>query len=231
MKNYICINGNKTELTDEQVRTLGFPVGGYSIAELSEIVRSGKARECLSIHDTVNFGGYELEVIGIDHDKAVDDDTLPTITLMAKTLLPARRMHGGANERGWIDSELRAYLQNDFINQLPPELVEHIQAVNKLTHTYNGEPIMTVDTLFIPSESELFGSAIWAAREDGARYEAFATSSDRLRLDGDGDSDWYWTRSPRGGRSTYCAYVSGGGRATSAWAGNGTRAPLCFCFA
>ena len=143
----------------------------------------------------MTLAGYELEIIGFDRDKAYDNPDLHTITLMAKTLLPAQRMHSGACERGWIDTELRKHLNNTVLDSLPDELLSHILSVPKITHNYKGEAFETVDSLFIPSESELFGSAIYAECEDGKRYEAFATRKDRIRVDEDGDADWYWTRS------------------------------------
>ena len=146
--------------------------------------------------------------------------------------MPARRMHSGACERGWIDTELRKWLNNHFIDTLPDELLPHIRPTQKITHNSKGEAFKTIDSLFIPSESELFGSAIWSDYEDGPRYEAFATSNDRLRIDEDGDGCWYWSRSFVGGNSTNCAYVSYYGYASYHSASNTSiRAPLCFCFA
>lgn len=231
MKNYICINGKKAELTGEQLQRLGLTNCGCTISEICEIVKSGKAREHFSVHDTLTLGGYEMEIIGFDHDQAENGGH--TMTLMAKTLLPYRRMHSGACKRGWIDTELRKWLNSEFIKQLPEELVQHIAPVVKSTHSSSGEVYETVDRLFVPSESEYFGSAIWSDYEDGPRYEAFATSELRVRRDEDGDADWYWSRSfLSGGNSTYCASVNSGGGATSPSASNTTiRAPLCFCLA
>ena len=234
MRNYICINGNQTELTDAQVRELGFTPTksklAQTIEEMSDDLQSGELR--LGIHDTVNLAGYEFEIIGFDHDRSAEDSDLSTITLMAKTLLAPRRMHGGACEHGWIDTELRAYLNNEFIKTLPQELVAHIEPVRKTTHSYNGVAYETTDKLWIPSESELFGSAIYSDHEDGERYEAFDTSESRVRIDNDGNRDWYWTRSARGGNSSGFAYVSYGGYANDINAsGASIRAPLCFAFA
>lgn len=86
MKNYISINGNKTELTDEQVKQLGFSLP-KTLAQISEIVKSGKAREHFKLHDILNLCGYELEIIGFDHDRPYDNASCHTLTLMAKTLL------------------------------------------------------------------------------------------------------------------------------------------------
>ena len=231
MKNYICINGNKTELSDEQVRELGF-TADTSIGDLSEMVTSGKARSRAKIHDRVTLAGREFEIIGIDHDTDIDNMASPTITLMAKLLLPTRRMHSGKCERGWIDTELRAWLNDEIINSLPAELVSHIRRVVKTTHSHKGDVFETTDKLFIPSESEMFGSAIYSDFEDGARYEAFSTSEHRVRYDEDGYPCSYWTRSPYGGTSANCASVTISGHASVNPATvTGIRAPLCFCFA
>ena len=231
MNNYICINGKKAELTPEQLQKLGFTSTGHAIAEICEIVRSGKARQHFSIHDTITLGGYELEVIGFDHDQTEDGGH--TMTLMAKTLLPAHRMHSGACKRGWIDTEMRKWLNNDFIKTLPQGLAQNIAPVVKSTHSSSGDVYKTVDKLFIPSESEYFGSAIWSDYEDGPRYEVFATSELRVRRDEDGDADWFWSRSfMSGGNSTHCALVTGAGTASGASASDAAiRAPLCFCLA
>ena len=231
MKNYICINGNKTALTDEQIIELGFTSGTITVAELSNIVISGKAREHFKIRDVVTLFGIELEIIGFDHDKIAGDETRHTITLMAKVLCPERRWHSGSCERGWIDSEIRAWLNEEYIEHLPAELAAHIHSTEKLSHNYKGDAFTTTDKLFIPSESELFGSAIWSDYEDGPRYEAFTNCETRVRVDEAGDRNWYWTRSAHGGDSTSVAYVSSNGTAGSGGASNTTiRAPLCFLF-
>jgi len=228
MKNYACINGKKIELTDEQIKSLGF-ITGESIEELSKIVRSGKAREKLQIRDIVNLNGYAFEIIGFDHDKSENDPDLPTITLMSKSLLPARRMHPAGCENGWIDTELREWLNGELYDSLWDELKDRIQPVAKVTHNYKGDWFKTVDKLFIPSESEYFGSAIYSDYEDGPRYEAFSTSEHRVRYDEDGDGNWYWSRSSTS--STSVAFVSHGGPASSTGAAHSTiRVPLCFCF-
>ena len=159
MENYISINGNKSEITPEQLRQLGITVD-MSATSVADIVKRGKARDHFKIHDLLTLGGYEMEIIGFDHDRDADNRT--TITLMAKSLLPARRMHSGACKRGWIDTELRKWLNGELIKTLPDDLVSHICNVKKVTHSASGEVFETVDKLFLPSESELFGSAIWS---------------------------------------------------------------------
>ncbi len=239
MENYICLNGCKTELSAAQMRELGlmFPktINDYSIAEISAIVKRGAAREHFKVHDTIQVRDclkaqeYALEIIGFDHDVDNDNPSSPTITVMAKTLLDARRMHGGACARGWIDTELREWLNTEAIERLPDELTSYIRRTVRKTHSADGQVFETVDRLFIPSESEMFGSAIYSDYEDGARYEAFATSENRIRFDKAGDADWFWTRSAYGGNSTNCCLVLNNGLADCTIATYASiRAPLCF---
>ena len=232
MKNYICINGKKSPLTEQQMKKLGVTSAESPIKKLMEAVRNSNARELYKVHDIVEIGDMELEIIGFDHDKVSRDEALPTVTLMAKTLLPARRMHSGACERGWIDTELRKWLNHEYFYGLPAETQACIHRVTKYTHDYKGNMHETADLIFVPSESELFGSAIWSDYEDGPRYEAFATRNDRMRYDAEGESDWYWTRSAYGGNSTHFTYVSGNGIAGHYVASYAIfRVPLCFVVA
>jgi len=237
MESYISIKGNKTVLTDQQLQELGIYTGidfsGVDEAEreeierLSKIVRSGKAQRKLFANDIIKILGKEYKVIGFDHDKIIGNSERNTITLVRYVLLPPRSMSGS----NWRDSGLRKYLNEEYIKELPDALVEHIHPVRKITHTHDGEKIETEDRLFIPSESELFGSAIYSDYEDGKRYEAFSTSENRQLKGEDGDYWYYWTRSNSCGVYTHFAHVNSGGTANSLNASNATiRVPLCFCF-
>ena len=201
------------------------------LEKLVEAVKNGTAQELYKVHDTIAAGGYDFEIIGFNHDKDFEDPTAYTVTLMAKQLGPERRMHNDYCERGWCDTELRKWLNEEFISTLPGGILRHICAVQKDTHSPGGELISTLDRLFVPSESELFGSAIWADYEDGQRYEAFSTSEKRMRVDEDGDPCWYWTRSltARGGFSTGAAIVRCNGYASCRSTSHATgRVPVCF---
>lgn len=140
-------------------------------------------------------------------------------------------MHEGACKHGWIDTELREWLKDDYLLELPEELKSNLRLAKKITHDHKGRPFETFDSVFIPSESELFGSAIWSNFEDGPRYEAFDTSASRIRLDEEGDANWYWTRS-MSGNFAHFAYVYYTGAASYTSAANTTiRTPLCFMIA
>ena len=231
MEGYICINGNKTLLTPEQIRELGFcekpaPVQGLTLARDS--LRDGTFLKRFKVRDVIEDFGYHFEIIGYCHDRAAEDEARPTITVMARELLPAHRMHGGACPNGWVDTELRRWLNNDVLDSLPDALRELIQPTMRRSIDSAGREHSAVDMLFLPTESELFGSAIYSPAECGARYPAFSTSESRVRVDEDGDERSYWTSSAISGASTLFVIVSSRGYTGNSYASNALRAPLCF---
>lgn len=237
MENYICISGVKIEIPSLLIETIAIATQkkesvskpANPLEALQHAVRSGQAQEKYKVHDVISVGGYDLEIIGFNHDKASDNPKAPTVTLMAKTLLDRHVWHDGACEEGWVGTDLRQWLHDEIYENLPSEIGKFVTPVNKITHNYKGYIVNTVDYLFIPSESELFGSANWSDYEDGTRYEAFATRHDRILKDKDGNEDWYWTRSAWGGSSTYATNVCSNGSAFYHSTSNiGIRVPLCF---
>ena len=240
MNSYICINGKKTELTSKQVQELGFsniePVafGSFSFSEVVNIVRLRKAHEYFKIGDIIKFEEYKLEIIGFNHDKDISGKRDSTITVMAKTLLPARRMHNGACGRGWVDSDLRKWLDKEYFHELPEELKSVICTVEKKSESGSGELFGSQDKLFAPSACEMFGAD--GFHWDGVQYELFRDTSRRLKLDKDRNVCRYWTRSwapaSSEGNSVYALVVGKDGYVRYDYTNDmNIYVPLCFCIA
>ena len=70
-----------------------------------------------------------------------------------------------------------------------------MRTVSKEYVTCDGSVKVMYRKLWVFSESEMFGSAIYSPAEDGNRYEAFATSKDRIVNDEDGSACAFWLRS------------------------------------
>ena len=78
MEGYICINGNKTLLTPEQIKELGFcekPVPVQGLALVRDSLRDGTFLERFKLCDVVEDFGYHFEIIGYRHDRIVDAPT------------------------------------------------------------------------------------------------------------------------------------------------------------
>lgn len=229
MNNYICINGKKAELTAEQIKLLGLETES-EIAKLARLSREGKAAEHYKVHDVIESYGKIFEIVGIGHD--IDALTGRNNTVTLRTIVsPGKTIfHTEACPMGYKESALRDYFEKGCVTEwFPVEIKDHMRLVNKLTANYKGELDEIVCTSFPFSESELFGSAIYSPVEEGRRYEAFATSEDRIFTDIAGNAMWCWTRSPLTGHSGYfCSLGSSG------WAGdsgaNGAGGVACgFC--
>lgn len=64
MKNYLCINGKKAELTAEQMRLLGITESGYTWEQIASIAKEGRARNVFSIGQrfAIKIDGHDAEV-------------------------------------------------------------------------------------------------------------------------------------------------------------------------
>lgn len=234
MTSYICIDGVKIELTAEQLAAIRGQVpaetsNGYTLSLISEIAKAGKAREHFKVHDRFVFYGYNLEIIGIGHDiTSMGEEN--TITFRSLNSIEKRRMHHGNYAAGWKDTDLRKWLHKEIFPSLPDELRRCIRTVRKQNHNADGAAYTTDDALWLPSESEAFGSAIYSPAEAGKRYEAFATSENRRIFVDDGESAWQWLRSPVAGSFASNCDITGSGYASTATAsGFWLSVPLYFC--
>lgn len=225
MENYICINGKKTVLTDEQIRKIGLEIPS-PLTDFVNAVHSGN--KPLKAGSIIEDFGMKFKVLGYDHDFENESDCVPTATLMSLTLSPPHRMLSGMCPDGWKDSELRKWLNGEFFDTLPDGLKKLIGLTLRRSNDSNGNIHTTKDHLFLPTESELFGSAIYSACECGARYEAFTCSKDRIVTDEDGDARWYFTSSAFGGNSAAFVCVDSDGNVGNLYASNARRAPFCF---
>lgn len=229
MTSYICIDGVKIELTAEQLAAIrGRTSNGYTLSLISEIAKAGKAREHFKVHDSFVFHGYDLEIIGIGHDiTSMGEEN--TITFRSLNSIEKRRMHHENCAAGWKDTDLRKWLHKEIFPSLPDELRRCIRTVCKQNHNTDGAAYTTDDALWLPSESEAFGSAIYSPAEAGKRYEAFTTSKDRRIFDDDGVPTWQWLRSSIAGSAAYFCCVNSYGHANINGAASARGVPLCFC--
>lgn len=211
MNNYICINGKKAELTAEQIKLLGLETES-EIAKLARLSREGRAAEHYKVHDKIIVDGKTFEIIGIGHDIDSITGRNNTVTLRSIVSPDKTIFHTKACPLGYKESALRDCFEKSCVTKwLPFEIRGHMRVVKKLTANSGGD-LEEIDCCAFPfSESELFGSAIYSPVEEGRRYEAFATSKDRIFTNIANNATRYWTRSPRTDDSDiFCTLYSSG---------------------
>lgn len=196
-ENYICINGNKTELTDEQMQQLGITPVESEIEKMSRISKVGEAADHYNVHDIIAVDGITFEIVGIGHD--IDASTGRNNTITLRQVDHIKKSCINLDSRfgfdGFAASELDKSLIESPQSWIPESILPYLRTVSKNCITYNGSIKTMYRKLWLFSESEMFGSAIYSPAEDGRRYEAFATSKDRIVKDEDGSACEAWLRS------------------------------------
>lgn len=235
-ENYLCINGKKTELTDEQMRQLGIapiePVEGEianEIAKMSRISKAGEAADHYNVHDTIVVDGITFEIVGIGHDIDALTGKYNTITLRQVDHIKKSRINPGPCPDGFAASELDNSLMKSPQNWIPESILPYVRNVAKKYVTYDGHIKVVYRKLWLFSESEMFGSAIYSPAEDGQRYEAFATSKDRIVNNENGSACTVWLRSAYVDDSVSFCVVCTSGSADYGGAGYSRGVALGFC--
>lgn len=231
-ENYLCINGKKTELTDDQMRQLGItPVEPVEseIARMSRISKAGEAADYYKVHDTIVVDGITFEIVGIGHDIDALTGKYNTITLRQVDHIKTCRINLGSCPDGFAASELDKSLIESPQSWIPESILPYVRNVAKKYVTYDGHIKVVYRKLWLFSESEMFGSAIYSPAEDGNRYEAFATSKDRIVNDENGSACAVWLRSAYVSNSIAFCMVDTSGSADRGRANSSYGVALGFC--
>lgn len=228
-ENYLCINGKKTKLTDEQMRQLGIMPVESEIAKMSRLSKAGEAADYYNVHDTIVVDGITFEIVGIGHDIDASTGRNNTITLRQVDHLKKSRTNPGPCPEGFAASELDISFIKSPQNWIPESILPYVRNVAKTYVMYNGHIKVMYRKLWLFSESEMFGSAIYSPAEDGKRYEAFATSEDRVAYDENGSACSVWLRSAYVGNPNYFCGIGQFGGANFNDTNDSSGVALGFC--
>ena len=209
-ENYLCINGKKTELTDEQMRQLGITPVESEIAKMSRISKAGEAADHYNVHDTIVVDGITFEIVGIGHDIDASTGRNNTVTLRQVDHIKKSHIDSGYCPEGFAASELDNSLMESPQSWIPESILPYVRNVVKQYVTYDGSIKVMYRKLWVFSESEMFGSAIYSPAEDGKRYKAFATSNYRITF-GEKGSACLWLRSAAVDSDAFCMIDAFGG--------------------
>lgn len=219
----------KISIEEEQTRQLGITPVESEIAKMSRISKAGEAQKYYKVHDTIIVDGIKFEVVGIGHDIDALTGRNNTITLRQVDHLKKARMNPNSCPDGFSISELdKSFIESPH-SWIPASILPYVREASKRCVTYNGSIKNMYRKLWIFSESEVFGRAIYSPVEDGQRYEAFATSKDRITYDENGSACDVWLRSVYDGVSDLFCMVSIFGSATYGYADCSEGVPLGFC--
>lgn len=212
--------------------TNAFPSGGVqynkvlaknSWAKIAQASQEGVASQIWSVGDdkdiVVGDETLTVAIMGFDHDDLADGSGKVGITFGLKNLMADERQmnYKNTNEGGFTSSVMYSWMQNTLLPTLPSDLQAVLKSVNKKTSA--GSRSTTINTnsmkLFLFSEIEIFGSAMYTHVGEGSQYSYFATAANRIKYlsNGSGSVSAWWERSPYRSNYDYFCFVNSSGNA------------------
>lgn len=164
-----------------------------------------------------------MQIVAHNHDDKADGSGKATLTFVAQNLLK-NTLSFGYPDNGYLESDIRTYLNGSFFNKLPSDLISSISEVVKMSdggsdrilETSNEKVwILSLDELGIDNQSnQVIGQ--------GEAYSVFTNNTSRIRKLTDGTAKEYYTRSTPGSNNNYFYITPAGtvgtnGRRTSVW--------------
>jgi hypothetical protein len=158
------------------------PLAEYSWADIDTVSQAGLAADTFNIGDEKQITLSTDEtltfvILGFDHDFLAFESKNAGITFGMKNLMRdgGYMNDGDTNVDGWVNSNFR---NDDLVNifvSLPDDLKAAIKPVVKISSVGGSDPFLgvTIDSLFLLSEVELFGSAFNSLLGEGTQYEYY----------------------------------------------------------
>ena len=249
-------DGKTAWLSLPSFRKKKYDLDSLSWAEIAEIAKAGRAACVFNIGDektiTLSTGGkITLVILGFFHDtyydSEYDEDTSYTITFGMKNCLATRYQMNASNTNvgGWESSKMRTSVMPTLLSQLPADLQSVIKSVYKKTSAGNKSTTITTtnDKLFLLSEVEVNGTTATTYADEGEQYAYFKRNGGYVQYgndgyypngikalsNGDGDSYYWWLRSPSVTYSNYFRFVNNGGNVGNAGASYSCGVSFGFC--
>lgn len=249
-------DGKTAWLSLPSFRKKKYDLDSLSWAEIAEIAKAGRAACVFNIGDekTITLSTGEkitLVILGFFHDtyydSEYDEDTSYTITFGMKNCLATRYQMNASNTNvgGWESSKMRTSVMPTLLSQLPADLQSVIKSVYKKTSAGNKSTTITTtnDKLFLLSEVEVNGTTATTYADEGEQYAYFKRNGGYVQYgndgyypngikalsNGDGDSYFWWLRSPYVASANNFRCVSIVGYVSYTYASNSCGVSFGFC--
>ena len=237
-------NGSTTKTVDVVVGTTNVdmimidPVfGNNSWETIIAACRSGNIPDSWAIGNsknmTINGTGYQIDIIGKNHDNYADGSGKAPLTFQLHDCYADTKAMNSTHTTsgGWKNSAMRTTHLPAILALMPTEVKNGIREVSKKVSVGGASStIETVsDKLFLLSEVEIFGSTSYSAAGEGTQYDYYKAGNSKVKkLNGSADS--WWERSPTAGGSTNFCAVNNIGYASDIFAGKDKGVAFGFCF-
>ena len=243
-----CTENRTNDETETMVKTIDsepnpdpvMNLDNFTWDEINAIADSGDAPIRFGLGATkkvVLTSGEEAlcRILGFYHDKDANGNLIPITWNMVGLMDDEFAMNDDwTNVGGWRESKMRNYLNATVFDMLPDDLKKVIKPAMKLTSKGNcsTEIDETKDSLWLLSEKEIFGRAIYSVDGEGRWYDYYRQEDEswgKKHKNGNGESNWMWERSPFSGYSDYFCGVHSSGTASHYIAHNSRGVSFGFC--
>lgn len=182
---------------------------------------------------TINGVDYQIDIIGKNHDDYSDGSGKAPLTFQLHDCYGETKNMNSSNTNsgGWTSCAMRSTHLPAILALMPTEAQDGIREVNKLTSAGSRSATIntTADKLFLLSEIEIFGSAIYSKSGEGTQYDYYKAGNSKVK-DVNGPAYNWWERSPFENTYDSFCYVSRRDRSDFGGATASFGVAFCFCF-
>lgn len=171
--------------------------------EIDRDIRYGCGSAILSVGDVISFSLKNGQTASVSV-AAINPYSPNSVAFAFNDLLWKSEMNdGNTNRGGWARSKMAQVLERDILPLLPDELASVI-APRKIVQVLDGTRYERTSKLWIPSRTEMFGehNSYMECDFGDVQFPLFKTEKSRVKALEDGNTYWYWLRSPNVGYST-----------------------------
>ena len=197
--------------------------------QIAEACQNNAVPDTWSVGDqkTMTIGGksYTIDIIGKNHDNYSDNSGKAPLTFQLHDCYKETyRLHSITSNTVWKEVEMRTTTLPSILNLMPDEVKVNIREVKKSTCSVN-----TIDTLFLLSEYEIFGTNEYTSvYNEGVQYEYYKNGGSKIKKVSGVKSMW-WERSDCNISSYYCAVNANGERSYDTMTSK-SGVSFAFCF-
>ena len=181
---------------------------------------------------TIGGKSYQVDIIGKNHDTYTAGGTAPLTFQLHDCYGGTKNMNSSdTNDGGWTVCAMRQTFLPAILSQMPTEVQSGIREVNKLTSAGNQSATIdtTADKLFLLSEVEIIGGAIYSKSGEGTQYDYYKAGNSKVKKLYGAAGNW-WERSPDGRDSKSFCLIGDTGYYNYYRAGGPAGVAFGFCF-
>ncbi|MDO4740990.1 MAG: DUF6273 domain-containing protein [Eubacteriales bacterium] len=204
----------------------------------------GSIHRKLSVADQVtlslNGTNYAFDIVGFNHDTLSSATAYGEATATGKAGITLQ-MHdifattykmnsSNTNVGGWTSCVMRTSTMATMKGYLPSAWQTILKPVTKRTSAGSQSTTIntTVDSCFLLSEVEIFGSTTYSVSGEGSQYAYYKAGNTKVKNKSGSAYDW-WERSPYASYSAIFCYVYSGGSANHGFASDSYGVAFGFC--